>query len=298
MKKKYPDDVELVYYRNMITEIKMHKHNDKILRFNCSYSWALKTLPQMPNLRSLWVDNCSSLVELPDYPNLSYLNLNFTENFKNLPDAPKLIKLVNCGNETKISHKYEKLTELIWNHSTVLNFENFPNVKYLILKGNLVKILPDAEYKSIDITGANNLTNVTENYKSDYVKSILKKWTDLGLCPYDEEKGYLFWKCVSPDMKGNLDFQYEINKEYINSGMACPGPFGALTDWDIHKAYGSRVMAVWAKSIYPVKIKKGVYHILKGTPQAVYLAKDISKEGFTPILIQGEEDDGIRKVLG
>ena len=262
LKNKYPDDVELIYnQKNQLLEIKIQNINDEITELNCSYCSELISLPELNNLTKLDCYNCTSLVFLPELNNLTKLDCFCCSKLISLPELNNLTKL-DC--------------------SFCVNLTSLPDLNNL---------------EKLDCTLCKNLKQRKNNYKTDRVKNILLSWSNQGLVPYSEEKGYLFWKCITPDLKGNMGFQYEIGSEFKNSGMACPGPFGALKDWDRNKIVGSRIMAFYSKCIYPVDIKKGVFHTLQGAPQAVYLATDITKDGFTPTLIMGEEDDNIKKVL-
>ena len=110
------------------------------------------------------------------------------------------------------------------------------------------------------------------------------------------DNGVLVWKHVSPELRGNLNYQYNIGVSFINDGMACAGPFGAMQNYNKHKQ-DTRIMAIHATKISPVDIKKGIYYVYEGTPVAVYRAKNISADGADLILESGKETEDIKMVL-
>jgi hypothetical protein len=135
------------------------------------------------------------------------------------------------------------------------------------------------------------------NTKIDTTKQVnnwISKWQNVGLIPENSTNDLLFWKHVTHEMKGNIKFQYKLNEEFRNDGMACAGPFGAMQNYDKCKKseYGSYVIAIWAKknSITPVDIEKGIYYVKQGTPVALYKASYINEEEIELKFLDGKED--------
>lgn len=301
IKNKYPDDVTLVYENGKVSEFYIRNINDQITTLDCNYCPNLKSLPNLPNLKTLECYYCPVLSFLPEYPNLKNLYCYDCFSLTTLPNMPNL-KYLDCSNCTSLTTmpEFPNLENLDCSCCRALTtLPELLNLEHLNCYHcrNLQSLPEFLNLKSVNCTGCINLKTTKENYQKEFVNNILKNWQEQDLVPYDEERGYLFWKCVTPDLRGNLNFQYEVGTEFKNSGMACPGPFGALRDFDANKNLGSRVMAFYAKTIYPVDIKKGIYHTLQGTPVAIYLVTDFDFDGFTPTLIMGEEDDNIKKVL-
>ena len=173
------------------------------------------------------------------------------------------------SNLTYLTHLYCSNTNI----SSLPGIENCVNLKYLDCYN----------------------TNIDLNYKSDFNKPYIKFWQDKGLLP-ETKDGILFFKHVSPKLKGNLDFQYKINQSFKNDGMACVGPFGTLQDYNRYPN-DPRILVIEAIKICPVDLHKGIFHIYEGTPICVYKANNITESGADLVLEQGKEPKELLKIF-
>ena len=242
---------------------RLRAHFDDIDMFcthlDCSGS-NISALPPLARLRLLKCKECPFLPALPAMPRLQMLDCRDCVSLRYVSDMPALEALNTLGCP------------------------------------RLAMLPPMPKMRNLVCTNCQSLS-MADNCWSEAVEGWIEPWQEQGLMPQDDEGRVLLWKCVSPEFKGNLGFQYELGQEFENTGMACAGPFGALKDYDKYRATGSQVMAIWATCLYPVNLNKGVFHVLRGTPAAVYLAHDITKEGFIPLFFDGEEDEYIESVL-
>ena len=173
--------------------------------------------------------------------------------------------------------------------------ENCVNLEYLYCYNTKISSLPDlSNLKHLKYLACYN-TNIDFDYKSDFNKPYIKFWQDICLLP-QTDNGVLFFKHVSPDLKGNLGFQYKINQPFKNDGMACAGPFGTLQDYNLYPD-DPRILVIEATKICPVNLHKGIFHIYEGTPICVYKANNITESGADLILEQGKEPKELLKIF-
>jgi hypothetical protein len=254
------------------------------------YNCPADSLPMIPSLRKLTikghqqstVKESQELTAIPLFPSLTHLNISGCKVINSLP-------------------MIETLEELCCSFTRITTIPNYPRLR--VLKCSHCKELKHlcdlTNVKNLDCSHSVNIEPMPNNFDDEKVQTITQKWRDIGLMEADSQGHVLVWKCVSPTLTGNLGFQYEIGTEFNCAGMACAGPMGALKGYDLHKATGSHVMAVRATCIYPVDAEKGVFHVFRGTPVALYTVRDyVAGESFKPVLIKGQEDDQIREVLG
>lgn len=101
----------------------------------------------------------------------------------------------------------------------------------------------------------------------------IDRWQAQGLIPHDPERGYLVWKHVTRELRGNLGFPYIIGERFLcAAGMATAGPAGALKDWR-KRDPDPYVIAIWCDDLRDRYPNRGVYYALSGVPVALYRAE-------------------------
>ena len=245
---------------------------------NCGGCKNLTGLPDMPSLTRLYCTGCSDLTVLPDMPSLKSLDCSGCRSLITLPDMP-LLTYLYCSDCSSLAALPDMLS-LTYLHCSGCN-------SLIDIPKNTISIITN--YFEIPA-----LDSVIK-YQSKEVTKWTRKWRNLNLMPKTKE-GILVWKHVSPTLEGNLRFQYEIGKSFVNNGMACAGPFGALQEYNEHPE-NTHIIAILATKLSPVNEDKGIYYIYEGTPVALYKASNIDANGATMLLIDGVENLNIKKIL-
>jgi hypothetical protein len=187
-----------------------------------------------------------------------------------LPELPK-VKTLQCRYCSGLSSlpELQNVETLHCNNCPSLSsLPELPNIKMLDFFGTQIKIDLQVYYR---------------------------KWQELGLMPEDQD-GIIVWKHVSPGLKGNMKFQYEIDQPFKNDGMCCAGPFGAIKEYNLYKD-NPHLLAIRATHLSIVDSERGIYFCYEGIPLALYQVRNLTNESGDLILIRGTETEAIRSIF-
>jgi hypothetical protein len=229
------------------------------------------------------------------------LTCNRCKNLTKIDGLPNVITLtcMRCSRLTEIDGLPNLVTLRCGECNLLQSINGVPDLKYLYCDRchALKDVAIQSRLRALNCNNSRAMVLPRDNDASADVDDWCAAWREKGLMPHAEQ-GVLVWKHVNSGMVGYLGFQYELGQQFECTGMACAGPFGTVRRYDHSRGTDepSYMIAIRATCLYPVDAETGIFHAFRGTPVAFYQAMDITDDGFTPILLKGQEDDQIRKI--